>query len=109
MTLEQFLDRLENVRRSGPAMWAAACPAHDDRLASMNVTERDDGRVLVHCHAGCGFQEIVDSLRLTPADLFLERSDPVQRHQVHRPAPRPEPEPTSATGADVDIWCANLR
>jgi len=30
----------------------ALCPAHDDREPSLSVSEADDRRVLLHCHAG---------------------------------------------------------
>jgi DNA-binding transcriptional ArsR family regulator len=40
----------------------AHCPAHDDRNPSLSVTERD-GRILVHCHAGCPSERVIDALR----------------------------------------------
>jgi hypothetical protein len=38
------------------------CPAHDDRNPSLSVTERD-GRILVHCHAGCPSERVIDALK----------------------------------------------
>jgi len=38
------------------------CPAHDDRNPSLSVTEHD-GRVLVHCHAGCAQDAVLAALR----------------------------------------------
>lgn len=38
------------------------CPAHEDAHPSLSVTERD-GRVLVHCHAGCPQEAVVGALR----------------------------------------------
>ncbi|MBN2566029.1 MAG: hypothetical protein JXB46_10005, partial [Candidatus Eisenbacteria bacterium] len=46
------------------------CPAHDDHKPSLSVTEGDDGRVLLTCHAGCTPEDIVAALGLTMADLF---------------------------------------
>jgi hypothetical protein len=70
--LAQFLDRLDNVRRCG-AGYIARCPAHEDKTASLSVTSGDDGRVLIHCFAGCPAIEIVAAVRLTVADLFLRK------------------------------------
>jgi DNA primase len=54
MKVDAFLDKLTKVKRTGNGTWLACCPAHEDRSPSMSVRELDDGRVLVHCFAGCG-------------------------------------------------------
>ena len=48
------------------------CPAHDDEDPSLSVNETDDGRVLLHCHAGCEYRDVLDALELKPAALFPE-------------------------------------
>src|SRR5579862_7207372 len=70
--LATFLDRLERVRKCGGGH-IARCPAHDDKTASLSVTAGDDGRVLLHCFAGCSAIEIVAAVRLTVADLFVRK------------------------------------
>ncbi len=47
------------------------CPAHEDRVASLTVTDRAD-RVLLHCHAGCGTLAVLDALGLAWGALFDE-------------------------------------
>lgn len=44
------------------AGWMARCPAHDDRTPSLSISDRD-GRVLVHCHAGCDQERVIHALR----------------------------------------------
>ena len=39
------------------------CPAHDDATASLSVTATAEGKVLVHCHAGCDQVVVLDALR----------------------------------------------
>jgi len=39
------------------------CPAHDDRDPSLSVTQGRDGRVLVHCFAGCGQMDVINALQ----------------------------------------------
>jgi hypothetical protein len=41
-----------NAKRNGKG-YMAKCPAHADRRASLSISEGRDGRVLLHCHAGC--------------------------------------------------------
>jgi hypothetical protein len=62
--------------RNSGAGWMARCPAHDDRSPSLSIRERD-GRLLVHCHAGCLQADVIAALRarglwaesnLTPAE-----------------------------------------
>jgi putative DNA primase/helicase len=55
--------------------WMALCPAHDDHDPSLSVCEGDDGRVLVHCHAGCDTSEVLSSLGLRTSDLFVDSGD----------------------------------
>src|SRR4051794_33852857 len=44
------------------AGWSCGCPAHDDRHASLSITEKD-GKVLWYCHAGCSQQAVQDALQ----------------------------------------------
>ena len=40
----------------------AHCPAHQDRTPSFSFREKD-GKVLVHCHAGCRQADVIAALR----------------------------------------------
>ena len=72
MTVENFLIHLDLVKRSGIG-WIARCPAHDDRVPSLSISEGDDCRTLLKCHAGCSTPDIVKALGLQMSDLFLSR------------------------------------
>jgi phage/plasmid primase-like uncharacterized protein len=39
--------------------WVDRCPAHDDKSPSLSVKETSDGKLLLHCFAGCSFDEII--------------------------------------------------
>ncbi len=39
------------------------CPAHEDKTPSMSVSETRDGRVLVHCFAGCSQEAVIAALK----------------------------------------------
>lgn len=65
----RVLERLQLVQRSGQG-WSARCPAHRDDRASLSIGEGRDGRVLIHCFAGCDVTEVVDAIGLRMSDLF---------------------------------------
>jgi putative DNA primase/helicase len=65
------------VRETSSNQWSARCPAHDDRQASLAVSEGKDGRVLLFCHRGCPLGDVLNSLGLAPRDLFA--APPAQR------------------------------
>ncbi len=79
------LPRLEGATRLHDGSWMAKCPSHEDRSASLHVTERPDGRVIFYCHAGCGGADVVSALGLRFGDLRPDgcesaRPEPVERN-----------------------------
>jgi hypothetical protein len=68
--VDVVLSRLDRVKRTGADRWIACCPAHDDRGPSLSIREIEDGRVLLHCFAGCDVSEILAALSLEIGDLF---------------------------------------
>lgn len=75
--IEVVLERLDGVVKSGKS-FKALCPAHCDKTPSLSVKEGDDGRVLIHCFAGCQIDDIVAATGLTMSDLFS--SETRRRH-----------------------------
>jgi len=67
--IDALLVRLDHVRKTGRG-YTARCPAHEDRTASLSISEGTDGRILLHCFAGCGAGDVVTALGLQLADLF---------------------------------------
>jgi len=64
--VQDVLGQLEGVRRVG-AGWLAQCPAHPDETPSLSIAVGREGRVLLHCFAGCPFAQIVATLDRVPA------------------------------------------
>lgn len=60
MTLAQIAYELRG-RKSG-AGWMARCPAHDDSNPSLSLRSVD-GKLLVHCHAGCDQRAVLAALK----------------------------------------------
>lgn len=69
---QKVLERLEGVQGPTNGPWMAKCPAHRDRTASLHLTEKPDGRIIFHCHAGCGGADVVEALGLQFGDLKPE-------------------------------------
>jgi hypothetical protein len=73
MSAQALLDRLDRVRKRTADQWSARCPAHEDKGPSLSVREIPDGRVLVHCFAGCSVEEVLGAVGMTFDDLFPEK------------------------------------
>ena len=65
--IDLLLSALDGVKatstRDGHSRWMALCPSHSDKGASLSIRESND-RVLIHCFAGCGAVDILDSVGL---------------------------------------------
>ena len=69
---EKLLDRMEKAKRTGVDRWLARCPAHQDKSPSLSIRELPDGRLLLHCWAGCDTEAVLSAVGLTFSDLFPE-------------------------------------
>jgi hypothetical protein len=82
---EKILGRLSGVRQTGSNTWLARCSAHEDRSPSLSVRETGDGKLLLHCFAGCPVGDVLDALGLSLADLFdrpVEHCTPPSRSRI---------------------------
>lgn len=61
--------RCISAREQGDG-WQCTCPAHDDTHASLSVQDGERG-VVLYCHAGCEFSNILSALGLSPAEVFV--------------------------------------
>jgi len=68
MNVAEILPRFKGVRRVGDG-WIARCPAHEDHNPSLSIRE-ENGRVLLHCHAGCSIERVLEAVGLKIANLF---------------------------------------
>jgi len=66
----RVLARLERVFDRGYGQFFARCPAHDDTNPSLSIKVLDDGRVLLHCFAGCAIVDVLSAIQLEFADLY---------------------------------------
>lgn len=67
--LQIVLGRLAKWRQTRENQYLARCPAHDDKVESLSLTENAKG-VALNCFAGCPPERIVAAIGLTMKDLF---------------------------------------
>lgn len=58
----------ERLTRALQGHWSGSsgsvcCPAHEDRSPSLSLGVGVDGRLLVHCHAGCAYEDVIRALK----------------------------------------------
>src|ERR671911_181793 len=68
---EDVLDKLEVASRNGEKAMSF-CPAHDDHHNPSLSLKAENGKLLLHCFAGCQPQDIVSKIGLQIKDLFIE-------------------------------------
>ncbi|MCL4499296.1 MAG: toprim domain-containing protein, partial [Chloroflexi bacterium] len=71
MNIDNILERLPDHRPTSNG-WQARCPAHEDDRASLCIHSERDGRILVHCQAGCETKDVLAKLGLSWRDLFSQ-------------------------------------
>jgi len=62
-------------RRGMRASFESCCPAHDDKSPSLRIDIAEDGRILVHCFAGCSVDEVCRACNVHVTDLFPSRGE----------------------------------
>jgi len=67
--LRKVLDLFDQVRDLSDGGWMARCPAHDDRNPSLSIHLGHGGNILLYCHTGCKFPDILSALGITKDDL----------------------------------------
>ena len=73
---------LERLSESGhPAKkvgntWMARCPAHPDNNPSLAINTGRDNNAILHCHAGCDVNDVLQAIQLTRKDLFTPKDTP---------------------------------
>jgi len=74
--------------------WMANCPAHEDKNASLSISEGKDGRALLHCFAGCTFDAIRAAAGIVP------------EHRATPPAKASKPTKAGRTWQSADAAAA---
>ena len=80
--INEILSKLQKVKKLKDNQWQARCPRHGDDNPSLTITN-DSGKILIHCHAGCSFNEIVAALGMEIKDFFPEQREKPEIQEVY--------------------------
>ena len=79
--IDALISRLDKVVSVGDGKWKACCPAHDDKSPSLAISD-NNGKILLHCFAGCTALDVVHAVDMELQDLF-----PDDNHDKYRSKP----------------------
>ena len=77
-----FCSKLVQVKHNQNSI-AALCPAHDDKNPSLTARYTEE-IILVNCHAGCSFEEIVSALKMEQSQFFASEEKTLSNKIVAR-------------------------
>ena len=81
-TIDETLAVLENVRGSN-GKWTAKCPAHDDSKNSLSIGMSEENRVLLFCHAGCQYNDVITKINQKIKDTKeLNKANSISNRKV---------------------------
>ena len=83
----------------------ARCPAHDDHDPSLSISQGQDAKVLVRCHASCKQAQVIAALQARDLWPRATRSTSVPARRTAKARPAPESSPNQAHA--LQIWRAS--
>ena len=60
---------LQGGRQINDEKYQVSCPTHHDSNPSLSVEINDRGKLLVHCHAGCDYRDVMNALKAKGLNL----------------------------------------
>jgi DNA primase (bacterial type) len=76
MPKDKILPKLQDVKQIKQNEWMTRCPCHQDDKASLHITELPNGQLLIKCHAGCNYLDILGAIGLNKKDLYPPQEKP---------------------------------
>ncbi|WP_103074614.1 DNA primase [Solilutibacter silvestris] len=107
--LDVVLSRLDGVQRNRRGH-RARCPSCGGRSRKLSISEVDDGKVLLSCHAGCETADVLAAIELQWSDLFPERlapTTPEQRAEWRRSI-RESQWPAAVAALSIEVEVAHV-
>jgi KaiC/GvpD/RAD55 family RecA-like ATPase len=112
--LERLLSAVEGVtghprERSGRG-FKLFCPLHDGHSAALAISEAANGRILIHCHAGCDTGDILRTVGMEWRDFYGDGArSPQTARQEASGATKAEPPVQSPSPQSLAEFCKQRR
>jgi putative DNA primase/helicase len=87
--------------------WMACCPVHEDRSPSLSISAGKDGKVLVHCHAGCEQRDLIAALQKRGLWQTTRRVLGIARNPRRQLAEESDADARKRRTAALPIWQAS--
>jgi hypothetical protein len=103
MSAEQIARGLGGAYHREGAWWRCKCPAHHGKTDNSLALLDDGARVIVMCHSGCDFRDVIRELRARGLWSGQERRQRYHRAQTRQPAPQ-KPLPPGPAQLPTGKW-----
>lgn len=91
--IQTLATTLGGTSPSGKGSYSCLCPAHKDTTPSLSISLGDQDQLLLYCHAGCAFEDIVEALH--QQGLLPGRKSEQDEHRLPLPSPKEGVNPYS--------------
>ena len=108
--IDRILGALENVRQKGD-QYRAKCPVHQKPESSkrtLSIKENPDGSAMIHCFAGCDYEEVLGAIGLEKKHLFPHDPDWVYQQEPNQKSLRQVVDDCKPAATLVQVYVAEM-
>ena len=107
--IDNVLGRLENVVEKEKYQYRAKCPVHqkpESRKQTLSIKENPDGSAMIHCFAGCDYEEVLGAVGLEKKHLFPP--DPAWFYEPNQKSLRQVVDDCKPAATLVQVYVAEM-
>jgi putative DNA primase/helicase len=101
--IESIARSLGKPSRNGRG-WVCRCPAHDDHAPSFSIRLGEHNNLLIFCHAGCSFQDLLSSLKRKGLVPHGKKASYSKEHHTNLPKKTKETDTLQRSEYARNLW-----